>query len=115
MIRLLLTMSAKLQAPNSRNLNPLHMAANYGNGAAADVLIDSGADIEARSSKGYTLLHLATAWIQRSTARLLLERGADIRAPSYSKESVMTTAISGYKCEDISFWERPSLRYGRLD
>ena len=66
----------------------LHVAAEYGNGAAVALLLDRGADVNARSSidpervDGHTaLFHAVTQFNDAGleVTRLLIDRGADLR------------------------------------
>jgi ankyrin repeat protein len=63
---------------------PLHLAAYFGQRAAAELLLDKGADVEARSRnrhlRSVTPLHSAAAGRRNEVALLLLERGADPNA-----------------------------------
>jgi ankyrin repeat protein len=60
---------------------PLHLAAFFGHGAAAKVLLDAGADVRAISQNSLhnTPLHAATAGGHADVALLLIDRGADVR------------------------------------
>ena len=57
---------------------PLIVAAEYGKGVAASVLIANGADVKRKIEHGGTPLHLAALRDAANVARMLLENGADV-------------------------------------
>ncbi len=65
-------------ADGARHL--LHLAAWYGNGAAAEALLARGWSTDERDDVGCTPLHAACAAGQERMALLLLERGASVEA-----------------------------------
>jgi ankyrin repeat protein len=74
-----------LEQPGARDAyaydgwTPLHLAAFFGQQAAARLLVDAGASVEAvsRNSLANTPLHAATAGRHTAIALMLVERGAD--------------------------------------
>jgi ankyrin repeat protein len=62
---------------NFLGMTPLHCAAQRGNDAMVELLLDYGADINAQTAKGDTALHLATIKGHRKTMKILLARDVD--------------------------------------
>jgi len=68
-----------LAKPGSRSTGhtPLHVAAEKGFRAVAELLIENKAEVNARSEAGETPLHLAAAKGNQAIVELLLAKGAD--------------------------------------
>ena len=79
-VQLLLNRGADIEANESGERKPLHMAALYEREAAVGLLLGRGADIEANDSERRTLLHMAAQYGHVAAIGLLLDRGADIEA-----------------------------------
>jgi uncharacterized protein len=73
---------------------PLHLAAHFGQPAAARALLDAGAEVEARSSNAManTALHAALAGRHRDVAELLLGHGADPNARQHGGFTALQAA-----------------------
>lgn len=78
---------------NFLGMTPLHCAAQRGNEAMVDLLLDSGADINAQTAKGDTALHLATVKGERRVMKLLLARGADTKKTNKEGHTALHMAI----------------------
>ena len=63
---------------DSRQATPLHIAAERGKDAAADLLIAWGADVNARDAEGRTPMHLAAAQGHIAIERLLIAASANV-------------------------------------
>ena len=76
--------SAAVNAFGHDGWTPLHLAAFFGQAAAATYLLDCHADLAtvSRNETGNTPLHAAVAARQTALAQLLLSRGADVNASS---------------------------------
>ena len=71
---------------------PLGVAAWFGNGAAASVLIAGGADVNVKISDGHTPLHSAAHGKAADVARMLLENGADPKAKDEDGDTPLHSA-----------------------
>lgn len=60
--------------------SPLHLAAQYGNQATADVLLRAGISRDARTKVDKTPLHVASAEGHTEIVEMLLQNGADVDA-----------------------------------
>lgn len=80
-VRQLLAQSPSLV--NERDLlgdMPLHVAAQMGNMALAELLLSAKADVNAKAHAGWTALHWAAYWSNTRMAELLLRNKADVNA-----------------------------------
>jgi len=78
----LIAAGADIEARNTLDNRPLHVAATYGRPAVAKLLLAAGADVNARQpGSGFTPLRSATYGEGRNAAmaELLLAHGADPR------------------------------------
>ncbi len=57
---------------------PIHLAAERGNVAAVQSLLDGGARVSCRDVKGQTALHVALSRNRRKVAEFLIDHGADL-------------------------------------
>ena len=71
-----------VSAISSDGWTPLHLAAHFGRGDAARILINKGADVAARSANAMANvpLHAAAAGRSVEVAKLLMQRGASPNA-----------------------------------
>jgi ankyrin repeat protein len=83
-------MPAAIAAIDEAGQTPLHVAAESGHLAAANLLVARGADVNARDSSGLTPLHLATAL---GLVRVLVDAGADLEATSFKRETPLQNAV----------------------
>jgi ankyrin repeat protein len=74
--------AAPVNVHSADGWTPLHLAAFFGHGKIAELLLAHDADVTARSrnSTGNTPLHAALAGNQKMVAGLLIGRGADVNA-----------------------------------
>jgi ankyrin repeat protein len=77
---LLIEKGADVNAPESTRLTPLHIAAMFGHGDVASMLLAEGVDVNAKDNTNSTPLHYATKRGHRSIASILIENGADENA-----------------------------------
>lgn len=61
------------------NITMLHYAANAGNMAVAQILLDSGADVNARTRQGIRALDLGVLHMRTDIVEMLIQAGADVR------------------------------------
>lgn len=73
---------------------PLHLAAQKGHTAAAEILLLSRAAVDAHSGTGMTALHEAVESSQISVLELLIAHGADCMIPNSLEQTPMHTALS---------------------
>jgi ankyrin repeat protein len=78
-IWLLLGNDANIQAIDVEHNTPLHVAADQGKFAAAQLLVEYGANVHARDIKTWTPLHIASWGGYPDIMRLLLEHGVDVQ------------------------------------
>ncbi len=80
--RLVAESPASINAFSADGWTPLHLAAFFGRGKVAELLIEHGADVGARSrnANANLPLHAALAGNQSFTAGLLIGGGADVNA-----------------------------------
>ncbi|CAM9980594.1 unnamed protein product, partial [Scytosiphon promiscuus] len=78
----------EVNATDSENYTPAHLASMYGNIGLLEVLVDRGARLEAQTKRGWKPLHFAAQGGHLSCVRLLLGRNA--RASSVTKECLST-------------------------
>lgn len=67
-----------LEARNSDNLTPLHLASSSGNKPIVQFLIDRGADLHAGDNEGSNALHHAAGNGHMDIIQLLIDKGADL-------------------------------------
>ncbi|MFT3684497.1 MAG: ankyrin repeat domain-containing protein [Phycisphaerales bacterium] len=92
--RLLLSAGARVDAKNSDELQPVHVAATRGGNAALTVLLERGAKVDAESPLGRPI-NCAAAGNKAETVKLLLDRGAEVNAPSQvSKQTPLVSAAA---------------------
>jgi ankyrin repeat protein len=80
--------------------NPLHEAAERGDKAKVEALLDSGADINAKDEREYTPLHSSVFKAKKDIVELLLARGADVNARgvySHGYTPLHAAAFSGLR------------------
>ncbi|KAL8940361.1 MAG: hypothetical protein Q9216_002852 [Gyalolechia sp. 2 TL-2023] len=77
------------------NLEILHLAAEWDQASAIQILLDHGADIERRNYPGLTPLHYAIYHEALNAATALVNRGADVmaQAPDYDNLSLSNDYI----------------------
>lgn len=76
-IEMIIDHGASIDARNSQNETPLHLAVRHDNYRAIMSLLNHGANIELRDINGYTPLHLGYT---DSSVALLIARGANVNA-----------------------------------
>ena len=83
-----------VEARSPDGWTPLHLAAHFGQPAAARALLDAGAAVDARSSNAManTALHAALAGRHRDLAELLLGHGADANARQHGGFTALHSA-----------------------
>jgi len=87
-VKVLLSMGAKVDIKGQGGFTPLHMAATYGNVEIAKILISNRANVSSKENNGFTPLHIAA--VARKTAngrnieiaKILVSKGADVNARS---------------------------------
>ena len=86
------------QARVTDGITPLFMAAQYGHGAAAELLLLAGANVEARApANGVSPLWIAAVRGQHRIVEMLLAVGADVDASSDAGSTPLFIASSvGY-------------------
>ncbi|EGO63973.1 ankyrin repeat domain-containing protein [Acetonema longum] len=72
---------------------PLMVAAQYGNGTIAEILLQRGADVNARDKDGQTALMKAAAQGHDQMAERLLAAGADWRIKDKNGETALDIAV----------------------
>ena len=80
--RLVAKNPALSRAGNAINQTPLHIAAVWGNVAAAAALIRAGANVNAQNQYGLTAFHAAVDRNHTEVSRLLIDHGVDVRLRS---------------------------------
>ena len=73
---------------------PLHLAALYGQTAAAELLIEKGANISQHNNDGATPLHLAAFFCHPEIVKLLINKGVDLKAVNSRGETALNTVSS---------------------
>ena len=82
---------------DTNNATALVHAAERGDTARVQQLLDAGAPVEQRDARRRTALLAATAGHHLATARLLVQRGADVNAQDAQRDSAFLLAgASGY-------------------
>ncbi len=76
----LLKHGADPNKPSGQGRLPLHLVAEIGDIACAEILIERGADLNARGAQQSTALHWAAAKGCEELSKLLLTHGADVNA-----------------------------------
>jgi ankyrin repeat protein len=99
-VKLLLARKADPNLSGSAG-SPLHAAAQNGNLAAAQVLVQAGADLQSRDSQGKTPLHLAARNGNSHIMDYLLEKGADPNARDNNKETPLFDACGNNKLVSV--------------
>lgn len=69
-----------LDALDTGDRTPLHLAASRGNAEVVSILLEHGATVDAKSARGMTPLHYAIEKGDVATVGALLDAGADINA-----------------------------------
>jgi ankyrin repeat protein len=77
-VRVLLERGADIEARDSDNWTPLHVACAWGHLAVTRLLLDAGADMNVRDNDGHAPLNVACIFHNARIIRLLLERGVDV-------------------------------------
>ena len=72
---------------------PLHRAAEAGNVALAEALLESRADVNSRDCFGMTPLHIAAKCGHEEVAELLCSRGADLRLLDNTSSTALEVAV----------------------
>eukprot|EP00288_Rhodomonas_lens_P003238 CAMPEP_0177720908 /NCGR_PEP_ID=MMETSP0484_2-20121128/16864_1 /TAXON_ID=354590 /ORGANISM="Rhodomonas lens, Strain RHODO" /LENGTH=484 /DNA_ID=CAMNT_0019233177 /DNA_START=20 /DNA_END=1474 /DNA_ORIENTATION=+ len=72
-----LNAGADVNGQDAAGRTALHMAAAYGVGPIASLLIDKGADPDVQDKMGLTPMHMAAGYVRPTTVKLLIENGAD--------------------------------------
>jgi ankyrin repeat protein len=67
----------------------LHLAAEGGNKAIVQLLVDKGADVKAKDNHGSTVLHWAARGGNEAIVRLLIDKGADVKAKDKYGKTVL--------------------------
>ena len=97
------------QARVTDGITPLFMAAQYGHGAAAELLLLAGANVEARApANGVSPLWIAAVRGQHRIVEMLLAVGADVNASSDAGSTPLFIASSVGYIDVVSVL----LRYG---
>jgi len=76
-IRSLLDRGANINAVDTANWTPLHLASINGHHQCVELLLDRGANINAVDKYNYTPLHYASVNGHHQCIELLIDRGAD--------------------------------------
>lgn len=80
---------------NTKDVSPLHMAAENHKTEVVCALITAGANVKLKMKGGFTALHLASDSIR--SAKLLIEAGADINAVDDRNVTILMTACTDGK------------------
>lgn len=80
LVKLLMSLGAKVDAKDKGGNTPLHHAVRIGNAAAVTVLLECGASLEAKNKAENTPLIVAASVGKVEAMKILLARGADIEA-----------------------------------
>lgn len=80
---------------NTKDVSPLHMAAENHKTEVVRALISDGANVKLKMKGGFTALHLASDSIR--SAKLLIEAGADINAVDDRNVTILMTACTDGK------------------
>ena len=76
-------------SPNNQDLIE---AAETGDTAAVQALLDAGADIHATNNRGETALRIAAFWGETATVQALLDASADVNATDNAGETALMVA-----------------------
>ena len=90
-----LAAGSDVNAKNSDDWTPLHLAADKGHKEIAELLIDKGADVNAKDEDSWTPLHSAVQSLgHREVTELLIAAGADVNAKSENGGAPLDITIS---------------------
>jgi ankyrin repeat protein len=90
--------SAMVNSKDKDNKSPLFIAAEQGNQAVMEVLLDKGADVNAEGGKYGNALQAASHNGHKDIATLLLDKGADVSAQGGEYGNALQAAsANGYK------------------
>jgi ankyrin repeat protein len=89
---------ALVRSRDSSEKTALHIAARWGHGDTAIVLLDAGADLNAQDKYGRTPLHYAS-WKHPDIVKALLVAGADPRIQDQWGRTAGEDAVA-HKCEE---------------
>lgn len=84
----------------------IHFAANTGNAAVLQILLDAGADVEARTRDGTRALDLAVLHMRRNIVQMLVQAGADVSVV-ITDGSGQATQLDPFKMvEETTTWDQ---------
>jgi len=127
-VRRLLDGGADVNARDTSEWTPLHLAASKSHVETTALLLDRGADVDAKEDVGWTPLHVAARFGHTKVGALLIERGADVNARDGGDQTPLHTAARAGETEAVNLLldfgadarardngrETPSHRAGRL-
>lgn len=87
------------------HLQPISLAAWYGDAQIVQLLIDAGADVNSRTTSNYTALHAAASEEHVKIVRTLLAAGADVNYRKLCAPSSITDHIS-----NLAYYPKPKKR-----
>ena len=95
-VRWLLLRGANVNARDSLEETPLHIAAHFGTPEKLELLLAYGANIEARNCFYQTPLHAAASGGKRENAAVLLDHGADLEASDEKCQTPLQAATQPF-------------------
>lgn len=86
---------ADLNAPDSRGLRPIHLAAMGGMSESVAALLDAGVPVNAMGAEGNTALHLASWYKEEGVVAVLMRAGETFRFFFFAVDKLLWLLTSG--------------------
>ena len=97
-----LAAGSDVNAKNSDDWTPLHLAADKGHKEIAELLIDKGADVNAKDEDSWTPLHLAASDGHKEVVELFIDKGADVNAKDEDSWTPLHSAVQSLGHREVT-------------